>query len=82
MTFFKSHWLEISNFPLFSLFQYISPLFREHYYFPLLWQISPLFSKNSPAFYIGLLYVHFVSPYFDHDAFMHHPVHVLMDAPV
>jgi len=35
--------------------------------------------KNSPAFYI--LYVYFIPPYFDHDAFMHHPVHVL-DAPV
>ena len=29
--------------PLFCLFQYISPLFRENYYFPLLWKISPLF---------------------------------------
>jgi len=36
------------------------------------------FFLNSPAFYI--LYVYFVSPYFDHDAFMHHPMHVL-DAP-
>ena len=50
-------------YPLFSLFQYISPLFY----------------KNSPAFYI--LYVYFVSPFFNHDAFMHHPMHVL-DAPV
>ena len=30
---------------LFSLFQYISPLFRENYYFPLLWQIPPCFSQ-------------------------------------
>ena len=36
-----------------------------------------LFYANSPAFYI--LYVYF-PPYFDHDAFMHHPMHVL-DAP-
>ena len=57
--------------PQFSLFQYISPtLFSKNYYFPL-------FLKNSPAFYI--LYVYF-PPYFDHDAFMHHPMHVL-DAP-
>src|SRR6218665_3869371 len=28
-----------------------------------------------------MLFVYFVSPYFDHDAFMHHPMHVL-DAPV
>jgi len=41
-------------------FQYISPLFCENYYFPLLLKISPLFSKNSPAFYI--LYVYLVSP--------------------
>jgi len=27
-----------------------------------------------------MLYVFFVSPYFDHDAFMHHTMHVL-DAP-
>jgi len=38
----------------------------------------PLFSKNSPSFYI--LYVYFVPPYFDHDEFMHHQMHVL-DAP-
>src|SRR6218665_3607359 len=37
----------------------------------------PPFSKNSTTFYI--LYVYF-PPYFDHDAFMHHPIHVL-DAP-
>ena len=35
---------------------------------------SPLFYTNSPAFYI--LYVYFVSPYFDHNAFMH-----VLDAP-
>src|SRR6218665_2180092 len=65
-------------YPLFSLFQYISPLFRENYS-PYFEKFSPLFYKNSPAFCI--LYVYFVSPYFDHDAFMHHPMHVL-DAPV
>jgi len=27
--------------PLFSLFQYISPLFRKNYYSPLLWQLFP-----------------------------------------
>jgi len=31
-----SHRPKISNFPLFPLFQYISPLFPENYYFPLL----------------------------------------------
>jgi len=34
--------------------------------------------KNSPGFYI--LYVYFFPSYFDHDAFMHNPMHVL-DAP-
>ena len=36
--------LQILNSPLFSLFQYISPLFRENYYFPLLLQFSTLIS--------------------------------------
>src|SRR6218665_1165082 len=45
---------------------------------PLFPKFSPLFSKHSTAFYI--LYVYFPPPYFDHDAFMHHPMHVL-DAP-
>src|SRR6218665_672165 len=61
--------------PLFSLFQYISPLFPENYYFPYFDKFSPLFYTNSPAF--NLLYVYFVSPYLYHDAFMHHPMHVL-----
>src|SRR6218665_1648604 len=39
--------------------------------------MSPLFYTNSPAFYILCVYF---PPYFDHDAFMHHPMHVL-DAP-
>ena len=64
--------------PQFWLFQCISPLIRENVLFPPTFQNSPLFLKNSPAFYI--LYVYF-PPYFDHDAFMHHPMHVL-DAPV
>src|SRR6218665_1681265 len=70
---FFSHRPQISNFPLFLLFQYISSWFREIYNFPL------LFYTNSPAFYI--LHVYLVSPYFYHDAVMHHPIHVL-DASV
>src|SRR6218665_370142 len=69
MTFSFSHRTQILNFP---------PCFAKIIISPLLSKISPLFSKNSPAFYI--LYVYFVSPYFDHDVFMHHPMHVL-DAP-
>ena len=77
MTFFFSHRPQISNFPLFLLFQCISRLFRENFSFSPTFPNSPLFQANSPAFYI--LYVYF-PPYFDHDAFMHHPMHVL-DAP-
>ena len=47
--------------------------------------ISPYFAKFAPSFRkIHLLFTYFVCisfpPYFDHDAFMHHPMHVL-DAP-
>jgi len=45
-----SHRLEILKFlifPIFPLFQYISPLFRENYYFPPLhFKISPCFRKS------------------------------------
>jgi len=63
-------------FPVFSLFQYISPLFREHYYFP------PTLTNFPPCFrQIHLLFTYFTCisfpPHFDHDAFMHHPMHVL-----
>ena len=57
MTFFlvNHHKFQIS--PLFSLFQYISPLFRENYSSPYFNKFSPLFYTNSPTFYI--LYVYF-----------------------
>src|SRR6218665_3080058 len=46
--------------------------------------ISPLFQKFSPCFKeIQHLFTYFTCifpPYFDHDAFMHYPMHVL-DAP-
>src|SRR6218665_1947404 len=48
--FFFSHRPHISNSPLFSLFQYISPLFRENYSFPLLLQISPPVSGKFTCF--------------------------------
>src|SRR6218665_3759278 len=71
-------------FPLFSLFRYTYP--------PCFAKIivSSLFSKISPLAFekfknLHLLFTYFmcifVSPYFDHDAFMHHPMHVLV-APV
>jgi len=60
--------------PLFSLFP---PCFAKIF-------LSPYFSKFPPCFrQIHLLFTYFTcifSPYFDHDAFMHHPMHVL-DAP-
>ena len=60
--------------PPFSLFQYISPLFRQNYSFLSTFQNFSLFSVNLRVFY--MLYVFFVSTYFYHDAFMHHTMHV------
>ena len=57
---FFSHQLNILNFPLFSLFQYIFRLFRENYYFFPTFLNFPLFSYNLRVFHI--LYVFFVSP--------------------
>src|SRR6218665_1706097 len=79
MTFFFSHRPQISNFPsYFRCFSTFSPLFREHFSFP------PTFTNFPPCFrQIHLLFTYFTCifpPYFDHDAFMHHPMHVL-DAP-
>src|SRR6218665_1364282 len=62
--------------PIFHVLVHFPPDSRKFIISPLTFQNSP-FSKNSTAFYI--LYVYF-PPYFDHDAFMHHPMHVL-DAP-
>ena len=42
---FFSHQPQISNFPLFSVFQYISPLFRENYYSPTLKNVPPVLEK-------------------------------------
>jgi len=69
---FISHRPQISNFPPFSLFQYIFPPVSQKLLFPLcLRKIHLLFTY--------LMCISF-PPYFDHDAFMHHPMHVL-DAP-
>src|SRR6218665_2487719 len=90
---FSSHRPQISNFPLFPLFQYISPLFRENYYFsPAFKNFRPppqIFGGPSPPVppvlqkltcFLHTLCVFRFPPYFDHDAFMHHPMHVL-DTP-
>src|SRR6218665_1021871 len=58
---------QISNFPLFSLFQYISPLFRENYYPP------PYFDKCPPCFtQIHLLFTYFTCISFPHTFTMMH----------
>jgi len=68
----------------------ISLYFRSFSTFPPIWGkllFPPTFSNFSPAPWFRKIYVFyipyafFVSPYFDHDAFMHHAMHVL-DAPV
>jgi len=69
---FFSHRPQIS--PYFPCFSTFPPVSRKLLFPPYFEKFPPLY-KNSPAFYI--LYVYFVSPYFDHDAFMHHPMHVL-----
>src|SRR6218665_3883375 len=85
---YRFSFAKISDDLLFCLFQYISPLFRENFYFPPTFQNFPPTFQNVPSglqkftcFYI--LYVYFVSPYYDHDAFMHHPMHAVdaSDAP-
>ena len=64
--------------PLFSLFQYIFSIFINFSFPPTFTNFPPLFRK---IYVLYILSVFFVSPYFDHDAFMHHTMHVL-DAPV
>ena len=65
--------------PLFTLLQYISAYFGKDIISPLLSQISPLISSNLRVFLHTFCVFRF-PPYFDHDAFMHHTMHVL-DAP-
>src|SRR6218665_1955747 len=75
---FLSHRPQILNFPLFSLFQYISPCFAKIIIPPSLQNFPPLLDKFT-SFLLYFLCISFL-PYFDHDVFMHHPMHVL-DAP-
>src|SRR6218665_861071 len=78
-TFFEffSHRLQILNFsPIFFVSLHFL-LFRENYYFPPTFTNLPLFSKNLRVFiYCRPTCISFL-PYFDHDAFMHHTMHVL-----
>src|SRR6218665_636857 len=74
MTFFSTTNFEFP--PCFHCFSTFPPCFDKFFLCPLISQISPCFRQ------IHLLFTYFtcISPYFDHDAFMHHPMHVL-DAP-
>ena len=73
MTLF-SHWPQNFEFPLFSLIFPTFPLFREIPH-SILFKISLWFRI------IYVLFTYFMCfsfpPYFDHDAFMHHTMHVL-----
>ena len=81
MTFFSRR-PQISNFPLFSLFQYIFPLFREIFCFPLSFKNVPIALEKFICI-LHTLRVFRFAPYFDRYAFMHHPMHVgRLDAPV
>src|SRR6218665_265660 len=81
MTFFLffSHRIQILNSPYFPCFTIFPPISRKLLFSPYFYKFAPLFSGNLRAFYI--LYVCFVLPYFDHDAFMLHTMRIL-DAPV
>jgi len=63
--------------PLFSLFQYISPFSRKLLFPPTFKNSPPVLEKFTC--FLHTLCISF-PPYFDHDAFMHRPMHVL-DAP-
>ena len=78
MTFFIviDHKFRIS--PIFPCFCTFPPVSRKLLFPRYFEKFSPLFKKNLPAFYI--LCVFRFPPYFDHDAFMHHAMHVL-DVP-
>jgi len=76
--FFISHWPKISNFPPISPVSIHFPSVSGNLSIPHFCKISPDFVKLT-CFYIP--YVYLVSPYFYHDAFMHHTMNVL-DAPV
>ena len=76
MTFF-SHRPHILNFPpIFPVISTFPSCFAKIIIFPYFYKFHPpVIDKFTSFFYI--LYVYFVPPYFDHDAFMHHPMHVL-----
>ena len=72
--FFVIDYKQILNFPPIFAVSVHFLLFRENYYFPY-------FSKFPPEFVKFMFFTYFMCfsfpPYFDHDAFMHHTMHVL-----
>ena len=76
---FFSHRPLISNFPSVFPVSVHFPLFRENYYSPTFKNLPPVLGKFTC--FLHALCVFRFPPYFDHDAFIHHPMHVL-DAPV
>src|SRR6218665_1440416 len=77
MTFF-SHRPQISNFPpIFAISVHFPPVSRKLFFPPSSLQIFPPVLGKFTCF---LHTLRVFPPYFDHDAFMHHPMHVL-DAP-
>src|SRR6218665_1145156 len=64
--------------PIFPVSVHFPPVSRKFIFPPTLKNVPPVFEKFTCSY---ILSVHFVFPCFDHDAFMHHPMHVL-DAPV
>src|SRR6218665_2589871 len=65
-------------FPLIFSVSVHFPLFPENYYFPYFDKFPPVLEKFTC--FLHAFSVFSFPPYFDHDAFMHHPMHVL-DAP-
>jgi len=76
-TFFFSHRPQILDFPpIFPVLVHSPSDSRKFIISPLLFKIPPCFPKIQQLF----TYFTCIPPYFDHDAFMHHPMHIL-DAP-
>src|SRR6218665_1113299 len=74
LTFSETLFLVIDHeFRISPLFQFVSPYCGKFFFSPYFCKIPPDFVKLT-CFYI--LYMYFVSPYFYHDVFMHHTMHV------
>jgi len=63
--------------PMMHIAYFPSPYFNKIYNFPLFWQNLLIFPYFRSIDIFCLIYVFLLPPYFDHDAFMHHALHVL-----